>query len=217
MGPGNSSAEKELLKAIEGKTTLAAKVRGPVPSIDYAARANELVSDLRRKAEEFLAPIMKGDLTYVNKALIGLLIFLAIVYAIVLLNGVRRVSNIPRFGIVQSKVKQAQGKGMLFGLKDYSFYVDKLISRNIFNPFEEKKVIVNNVGTSKLSEIAKSLRVAGISWAEDVKDRYVMIEDMPSKVTYFLKEGDKVSGVSVSNIYKDHVSLAYMNDSMELR
>lgn len=216
MGTGNDSAEKELLRALEGKTTLAAKVRGGDPAVDIAARVNDVVADLKKRSEEIIGPIMKGDLSSVNKALAGMLVLLAIVYAIVFLNGVRKLSNMPHFGVVQSKAKQASAVGSLFGLKDYSYYVDKLINRNIFNPFEEKKVIVNT-GVSKLSELAKSLRVAGISWAEDIKDRYVMIEDVSSKITYFLKEGDKVLGIDVKNIYKDHISLSYMNDAMELR
>jgi len=42
-----------------------------------------------------------------------------------------------------------------------------------------------------------------------------MIEDKAAKKTYFLKQGDKIKGVVVKNIFKDKVVLEYGSETIE--
>ncbi|MDD5439220.1 MAG: hypothetical protein WC592_06435 [Candidatus Omnitrophota bacterium] len=215
MEPGNSSAEKELLKAIEGKADLS-KTRPEAAGLKKLPALDSQLEQFAQSARGVALRMANMGAAGVNKALLVTIIVLALIYALVFAGGMRQLKHIPRFDASAAAEKQVSGKAALFALKDYSYYIDILLGRNIFNPLEEKKADVS-VSLSKVADMAKSLRLAGISWAENMKERYVMIEDIAAKVTYFLQEGDRISGLTVKNIYRDRVTLGAADDTIDLR
>jgi len=215
MEPGNSSAEKELLKAIEGKVDLSKKIVPPAAALKQMPELGNLLGDLKKRMAEILPKTFKADIFFFNKILFIVITLLVAFYGVTFLKGLHRLGRMPHIEPNPIAVQHGSGKSSAPTLKDYSYYIDTLTGRNIFNSVEQKKS--EPIATSKIAEMSKNIRVAGISWAEDVKERYAMIEDTSAKVTYFMQEGDRVSSFLIKNIYKDHVTLGYMEETIDIR
>ena len=93
--------------------------------------------------------------------------------------------------------------------------------RNVFVPYvkppepehdETKKLSL------KLVEITKDLKLTGISiYPGDPGRTFCMVEDIKKNVTTFLKAGDSISGLTVSEIKPDSVILTHEKERIELR
>ncbi len=219
MEPSHNTAEKELLKAIEGKADISKKIPSKNPQLDAIEPVKKAFEIFGEKLG-FIQAHGGGasTLTSINRILWGVIGLLLLIYFGILISGIERLNNVPDFKSNLAEIKKAIDKGISLPLKEYTFYIDTLVNRNIFNPAEEQpKVAAQQFGITQIAEATKDLRVAGISWAEDPKQRYAMIEDGKTKVTYFLLEGDKILSCIVKAINKDKVILEYMGEEIELR
>jgi len=88
--------------------------------------------------------------------------------------------------------------------------------RNIFLPPKEKEVVKQVTPSPTINQMVKDFHVVGISWADDRKERFVMIEDGRTHITYYLREGDKILDLTVKRIYEDKVVISYKNEEVEL-
>jgi type II secretory pathway component PulC len=85
---------------------------------------------------------------------------------------------------------------------------------------QQKKAAAEKTGpvsTQAIDQAAENLRLVGISYAPNPKDSYAMIEDLASKITYFIKVNQAISGVKVADIQKDRVLLTYQGQEKEMR
>ena len=227
----NNTAERELLNLIEGKSALskpaaaakpAEKQKSPAAAgggFDILASVNAVSAFFASFAERFRSGKKEGQqsefLSQVKNGLIVITVILFVVFIITLLNGMHKMQGLPRFVIPPTT---ATAKGITLPLKDYSFYVDKILGRNIFTPYTPKKTVEAGVAP-KINEQAKDIRLSGISWDDKPSECFAIIEDVQAKITYFLKEGDALSrsNVVVKKILKDKVILGYQNEELELR
>ncbi len=99
-------------------------------------------------------------------------------------------------------------------------YLEKFQRRNIFQPYEEKKVEPKKEEQEQKQRIAgvlKGLKLVGISWLDSAETASALIEDTVSGTTYFLMEGESIRKARVSAIYADRVAITYEDEEMELR
>ena len=227
----NNTAERELLNLIEGKSDLAKPAPALKPAVkpkppkaggggvDILASINVVSAFLSSIAERFRFEKKEGQqsalLSQIKNGLMVITLILFVVFVVTLLNGMHKIQGMPRFVIPPTN---ATAKGITLPLKDYSYYVDRLLERNIFTPYAPKKAVETGVAP-KINEQAKEIRLTGISWADKQAECFAIIEDMQAKITYFLKEGDALSrsNIIVKKIYKDKVILGYQNEELELR
>lgn len=70
----------------------------------------------------------------------------------------------------------------------------------------------------QLVELIQDWKLAGISIFQESKDRtFCMIEDLKKNTTTFLRVGDSISGMKVSEINPDSIVLTFGEESIELR
>ena len=68
--------------------------------------------------------------------------------------------------------------------------------------------------------MVENLQVVGISESESSsgeKERYAMVEDLKTELTYFLNEGDTILNVMVKQIKENSLVLEYQQETIELR
>jgi len=99
--------------------------------------------------------------------------------------------------------------------------IDLTETRNVFVPFEKRenvRPIEVKSSTGRLLEMTKSLRLTGISYnPDDEKANYCMIEDLAKNITVFLRVGDRISGMRVSQIRDESIELEYDNEKLDIR
>jgi hypothetical protein len=212
-----NTAERELLKIIEGKSEIKKFVK---KENDFAIGSffKGLFSSISGKfhkgsgdRETAITP------KKVNVSLILVIGILFLSYATIFVRGVEQLQRLPRFEIPPV---QAKARGIVLPLKEYAFYIEKILGRNIFDAtLSAQKPMVEKGAGGKINDLIKDLRLTGISWSDNREERFVMIEDMQAKVTYFLKEGETISksNISIKKISRDKVALFYMDEETELR
>jgi hypothetical protein len=108
-------------------------------------------------------------------------------------------------------------------IPDLQKYVSAMSFRNIFNPFEktaESLVAGQAEGSAVVQRIVQkveTLRLVGISWLDTPESASAMVENTSSGVTYFLRSGEQVNGVTVEAIYADSIVLEFDGERMELK
>jgi hypothetical protein len=222
----HNTAERELLRLIEGKSDTPATApsgmrpaagKRPTAPADAGALLKNIVQSL---LENLKQTDMKEFFTtfgprQINAILLGIMIVLGIVYLAVFVKGFERMKELPRFTIPPVK---SSARGITLPLKEYSYYYDRITGRNMFIPFAAKKGAEMSV-IPKISEATKDLKLVGISWSDVPAERFAIIEDVPSKVTYFLKEGETLSksDVMIKGIQKEKVVLDCEGEETDLR
>jgi hypothetical protein len=105
-------------------------------------------------------------------------------------------------------------------LKEMSFYLQKVTSRNIFREGRrEAKAAVSDGPAvdpdAEANAAIQGLSLVGISWSSNPD---AIIEDKANSRTFFVKRGQMVGDVvKVEAIFKDHVVLSYEDKEFELR
>jgi len=216
MEENSNTAEHELLKAIEGQNP-AVPPRNRVPAASMEKLFNHLAGRvaewLKRGSLEKIKA--KVGLHEINRALIVIVLIFVLWYLSVSVKGIRSLNNIPRFEVPSIK-KNYNAKVMVFPLKEYSYYMDALLGRNIFKA-AEKAVQDSGIEGAGIQNMIRGMRLAGISWSEDSAKRYVMIEDMKVNITHYVKEGETILNFTVKKIFKEKVTLSYNGNEVDLR
>ena len=216
MDQNSNSAEKELLKAIEGEESLEAKSQTKaVPDIIGLVKSRWAFAYDKLK-KRVLQNGNGVDIALVNKAIgavIGILIIWGILIAV---KGAGRLHNIPRFDISKLSSQIVVSSSIKLPVKEYAYYVDVLLGRNIFNPEQKEEAQVQMV-VPRINEIVKDLKVVGISWDENKKQSFAMVEDLSKQVTYFLREGDSVLNLVVKKVDDEGLILMYGQEEVTLK
>lgn len=117
------------------------------------------------------------------------------------------------------EMKSTFSKESIEPLKETSYYLQKVSSRDIFR--EGKKVqqveeqpSAENV-MAEAAEVIQNLALVGISWSSNPD---AIIEDKAHQRTFFVKRGQMVGDeVKVEAIFKDHVVVTFEDREYELR
>ncbi len=138
-----------------------------------------------------------------------------------------KLKEIPEF-VTKGSRSSAKIPESVLSNRRISDYLEGPRSRNIFRfgdlpEVEEKqKEVVSEVAPpeeevyTKAELLVQNLSLVGIGWSDDPD---VMISNVESGKTYFLKRGQRISGlIKVEAIFQDKVILTYDNGKeMELR
>ncbi|MFH1768720.1 MAG: hypothetical protein ABH858_06145 [Candidatus Omnitrophota bacterium] len=219
MEQDNNTAERELLKAIEGNSNLKKIPKGRGPVIPFLSK--EIIGQLVGRCKDVSAAIfVRGDLDQANRVFIVVLAFIMFSFGMVMFRGFNRLRYMPRFDIAVVNNPQDSGAAAVLKLKPLAYYTGIVLGRNIFVPFDTEKKsesLLKGSGGSNINELIRGLRVVGISWDKDNKGRFVMLEDIKTQATYPLREGEALFNITVKEIFQDKVVVTYMEEEAELR
>ena len=155
----------------------------------------------------------------VNKLLVVVVMVAAVFFISSITGGMREAGRIVSFD--HSESVPFSVKTLLPVISKLEKYVSAVSFRNIFHPFEKKAVVSEEAGTvqapAQIVEKTKNLKLVGISWLDTPESASAMIEGTDSGITYFLRSGEKVNGLTVKMIYADSVVLELNGQQMELK
>lgn len=213
MAENGSTAEHQLLKTIEGKATIVPRKAAGID--ESREKLLQLWAGLQKKfSVEGLKE--KVDIPVINKALIVAIAVILAMQTFVSAKGAVRLNNVPRFRVSDEKKAVGEVGVMPFPLKEYAYYMDALLGRNIFLPRKEE-VTAPEATVSAIESKASKLRLVGISWSDDPVKRFVMVEDTSIELTYYLQEGEKILDFTVDKISKEKVMLSQDGKEISLR
>ena len=221
--------EKQLLNLIEGSDKVGAKT--PLEQARLKRGALSLLSFRSLRGAVF------GRFSFFKRATqkkIGSTPKVSISFA--LINRVLLVSVICLFGYVVSDTMASalslrhiptivppgektgsSSESKVSPLKEESYYLQKVNSRDIFKEFKDVETIKEKkeVKSAEENDAIKNLSLVGISWSADPD---VIIEDKSIQKTYFVKRGQSVgNNVKVEAVFKDKVVLTSDGQEFELR
>lgn len=214
MAQDYNTAEKELLRAIEGKG------KGSKLLIRKYRRAG-IFSLLKGKISQYRQRLFSEEgrirIEEVNLWLKVILCIVGLWWGMVFLQGINRFKNIPQFDLPSIDVSSYKVETIPSFLEPDSYYIELVMNRNIFLPFEKKKIKKQPSPLPDINKMVKGLHLVGVSWSDNVKERFVMIEDTEKKITYYLREGEKILNLTIKRIYPDKVIISYKNEEVVLR
>lgn len=154
-------------------------------------------------------PDTASILVRLNKALIlgGVLVMV--------LSGVNIFFFQPDIGLLHSRVAEALPTQERSNLKipPVEQYLTSLTGRSLFQPTTmEAAPKEPPPGAEDIAGTLNNLKLVGIAWGATPE---AMIREVQQGRTFFLKEGEKIKGVSVKQILKDRVVLEYNGQTKE--
>lgn len=158
-------------------------------------------SDPKRDTASMLARL--------NKALIlsGVLV--------IALSGINIFFFRPDIGLLQSRVAEAlpvQERPNL-NLPPVEEFLTSLTSRSFFQPITAELAPKKpSPDDADIAGVLDNLKLVGIAWSAVPE---AMIREVKEGRTFFLKEGEKIKGVSVKQILKDRVIMEYNGQTKE--
>ena len=102
--------------------------------------------------------------------------------------------------------------------KNLSYYLEQINARNIFKPYE--KITTGTEipsGQAALEKRMSKYKIVGVAWLDTPESATVMLEDTSTRMTHFLREGEKIEDVTVKAIYTDRVVVSYANEEMVIK
>ena len=214
MAENNSSAEHELLRAIEGEASLAPRFSGG--SGEAKDKLVHVFEDLKKRFSKINVP-GNFSIADVNRVLAVLAVLLVLFQLGILVRGFLRIDNIPTFDKASELKATGEVRAINLPLREYSYYLDAFMNRNIFLEKKEEIVAAEVPGTSEFDDVSRKLKLTGISWLEEPGEKFAMIEDTEIKVTYYLQEKETLRGFTVESIGSNRVILKKDGRELELR
>ncbi len=103
-------------------------------------------------------------------------------------------------------------------MKNITYYLDKIASRNIFQPYE-KKAADQSASSADIGLQTKmsKYKLVGVAWLDVPESATAMLEDTGKHETHFLKEGDKIEDVKVKTIFTDRVVFSCANEEITIK
>ena len=224
---GQLTPEKQLLRLIEegkgaqpGSSVKQAKAKqAHVRLMSFTALRGMIAGRLsffRRNAHQKLgqAARRKPSLALVNATL---LVVMAGLFVYVVGDALASAVALQRPPALKPQKEPAASAAVerISPLKDSSYYIQKITSRDIFKTGAVKKEEKKQAAVSvQDNPVTSGLSLVGISWSQNPD---VIIEDKSKQRTFFVKRGQIVgNGVKVEAIFKDHVVLSYDGQEFEL-
>ena len=158
---------------------------------------------------------------FVNQALILGVVVAAVLLASEILGGVNLINQKLSLAVNAGPVKpMVSMSNVIPTFKDLAFYASSVDRRNLFKPVDRadvKKTVESSKENQRIARMTERFRLVGVSWLDQVDTASIMIEDIDKKVTYFLKQGEKMGDVVVKNIYADSAVLGYENEEIMIK
>jgi type II secretory pathway component PulC len=214
MAENNSSAEYELLRTIEGKTSLASRNR-----FVQGDAKDKLVLTLAEWKKKFSQLDLRSGvkLSDMNRVMAVLVMALVVFQIGVIARGLFRISNVPTFDASTALKATGEPRLITFPLRDYSHYLDVFMGRNIFLGKVDDEETAQVSEASLQEDAFRNLRLTGISWMEETGERFAMVEDIEAKVTHYLQEQETLRGFTIEAIGTNKVILKKDGREVELR
>ena len=224
MGESRITPEKELLKLIEGSGNNAAaqiKTEALKRKVTGVFSPGALIGRISFFKDWFRQGVKGGkfylDIKLLNNIL-ALCIFALVVYvaANFLLSAINSKKMLNNIEVSIGKPIDSLNSAQASSLRAASYYLEKARSKNIFSMtgVVAKKEANVQEERDKINELAKNLKLVGISWSDDPD---VIIEDKKSQQTFFLKKGQKINDFTIKVVFKDRIILSYGREEVELR
>jgi len=197
----NETAEQKLLKIIEATKKAQDSASGvPAPAVKRS-----------------------GGVLFINVQQFNYLLLLAVMVGAIycayeISNGMALLNK--NFSVRVAAASHADALNLFVPqVKSLSYYLDKINSRNNFQPFEKKEAAAQGAVTAKavLEKKTQNFKLVGVAWLDMPESATVMIEDKSNGVTSFLKEGDKLEDVTIKTIFTDRVVIGYENEEMVIK
>lgn len=204
----HTTPEERLLKLIRKKDAHPAKeAAGKQGSSKAAAGKGRGVFLESQKAFRFLNKFLVA-------ACLGLLAYVGYELVFVKPQGATASRDFDTTAI-DPVVKEAPFEQIAFAqTKPYTYYTAPIEERDIFeSPFSTTKKIEEVKLTSSIPELTKNLRLVGIVLDSNSE---AVIEDLESKQTFFLHQGDGIRGSIIDEIQESKVILRYQDQRVEL-
>ncbi len=99
--------------------------------------------------------------------------------------------------------------------REAKYYLQKINARNIFRPYEAQTGKSSAAPT--LAKRLSKYKLVGVAWLDLPETASIMIEDTTTNATYFLKQGEKLEGVTVKTIYTDRAVFRYENEETTIK
>jgi Tfp pilus assembly protein PilP len=151
----------------------------------------------------------------VNKVLIAVLALVGVIFVLYIGRPRQNTSKI------EAKIPKARPaeKSPVEPFKPLDTYVAAVKQRDIFKavPKEEVKgAPTSREAQAKLKEIARDLKLVGISWGEDPK---ALVRSEKDKDTFFARKGQDIgtTEAKIKEITKNKVTIGYQDEEMELQ
>lgn len=218
-----STAEKQLLNLIEksqpGDIRQAAVKRAGFSLFSWGALKGRFSFFLKKVKDSLSSERKPLDIKRIN-AILGAGVFTLVGYFVI--SSTILALNLEKSLTLSSEIKvsrQGITSKTASPLKKLSYYLEKVRTRDIFNPLT-KVVEPTETGEQshrvgfKIAEATKDLKLVGISWSNDPD---AMIEDRGQNRVYFLKKGEAIGKIRIVAIFKDKVVLSYEGEELELR
>jgi hypothetical protein len=226
MAEHDNTAERELLQAIEGLGDLGSTAT-PNSGSDQSAvpggAAGDMGTNIKSRLSFFSSKFSGEDsvlnlsIQDVNKIVTGFVLFFGLWLCLTLAKGLIDLGNMPKFKVSPFGVGEDNQVERTILLNTIEFYDNTLLGRNIFKAIEKKHIESVRV-SSKVGNMAKNLKVTGLSWTPGDDNRYAMIEDTRSGVTHYLEEGDPILIFNVHKILEDSVIVRHKDkEEIEIR
>ena len=103
----------------------------------------------------------------------------------------------------------------LLSIQGVDHYLQKVNERNIFKPYVAK--VAKNAAVQGLVQLMSKYKLVGIAWLDLPETASIMIEDTQKKTTFFLKQGEKLEGVTVKTIYTDRAVFSHENEETTIK
>ncbi|MEI8011227.1 MAG: hypothetical protein WCI27_01915 [Candidatus Omnitrophota bacterium] len=185
------------------------------------------IIEASRKAKDVPAPVAppKKSTSRIPVSLrqINIVLLLIVVAGFIFMikevvDGRSRLSEDMRIAVdlpaIQNKEPAAEPR-----MKEVSWYLNKVSSRNVFQPFEKRVVGEQAVPSDRAALQAKiaKYKFVGVAWLDVPESATVMLENIATKETCFLREGDKIEGIVVKTIYTDRAVFSYANEEITIK
>jgi type II secretory pathway component PulC len=216
MAENSNSAERQLLKAIEGDHVQTSK-----DTTFFSLIKCKLACLIDFLSSSISSSISSHKVSYkftmhnASTVMLWVIFVVSFWWFIVLGSGISRFRHMPRLDVSDAKPLLAPLKIVNSALQEYAYYLDIILSRNIFNPI--KQPLQDTDSVTGAGAAAGNLKMVGISWSEDRLKRYAMIEDTQSKITYYMQEGDIILGFIVKEIKETQIILTYKGSEVRLQ
>ncbi|MDD5439899.1 MAG: hypothetical protein PHS37_06915 [Candidatus Omnitrophica bacterium] len=194
-----------------------ARRKVPVLSPDVLKARMAYALDVLKKAVK--GQDMELSLSLVNNALVVGICVLFVFLGYEIFIKPKEFKMLPQ--IITAKKVQETAETSKEEPRDIGFYLNKLGLRDVFKakPKEEPKAAKAEIVKPPpiIEGAIKDLKLVGLSPSADRSMNYAMIENTKTQATFFLKEGDTVSGLRVESVGDDKVILSDGTETRELK
>lgn len=191
------------MDAVKNAVTLQSST-GPAGAV-FPGKVQAAVRSLLARAPTF-------TVRQLNALLVSLIVIFVYFAGVSISDWRARLADI-RLSVTGEVPVRAAGPGETLESVPYAVFKKTIEGRDIFR-MGAGSGDIPDVVSSEVSDAAKNLRLAGISWSAAPD---AMIEDISGQKTYVVRKGQQVKNFTVEEIRRDKVILRLGQELVELR